>query len=85
MPEIHPALKAFAAAFQLATSLRILDLSDNAVNPTGAEAIAPLLSTCLSLEELYLNNTGVGPTGGKVSSSSSAWTRSYQPEQQNSC
>lgn len=41
--------------------------SDNALNPGGAAAIKPLLANCLSLEELNLNNTGVGPAGGQVS------------------
>ena len=40
--------------------------SDNALNPVGAEAIGPLLSNCLSITTLKLNNTGVGPSGGEV-------------------
>ena len=42
----------------------MLDLSDNALNLDGAKAIAPFLSECLTLRELYLHNTGLGPHGG---------------------
>ena len=40
--------------------------SDNALNPDGAAIIAPLLSACLSLVDLRLHNTGIGPSGGQV-------------------
>jgi len=45
-----------------------LDLSDNAFGPIGVQGIADLLkhSCCFSLEELRLNNNGLGPNGGKV-------------------
>jgi Ran GTPase-activating protein 1 len=43
-----------------------LHASDNALNPTGAQIIAPLLSQSLALEELRLNNTGIGPSGGRT-------------------
>lgn len=62
---IHPALGLLAAGL-LHCKLTVLDLSDNAVNPTGAEHISPLLTQCFTLKELYLNNTGVGPAGGKI-------------------
>eukprot|EP00045_Choanoeca_perplexa_P007901 m.72608 g.72608 ORF g.72608 m.72608 type:complete len:573 (+) comp14273_c0_seq1:51-1769(+) len=64
IPEIHPALSAFARTFQTYKHLTVLDLSDNAVNPDGAICIAPLISSCLTLKKLILNNTGVGPAGG---------------------
>eukprot|EP00056_Hartaetosiga_gracilis_P021830 m.26693 g.26693 ORF g.26693 m.26693 type:complete len:604 (+) comp9289_c0_seq2:69-1880(+) len=66
IPEIHPALKLFAGALINNDRLTVIDFSDNAVNPDGSTNIAPLLSVCTSLKELYLNNTGVGPAGGKT-------------------
>eukprot|EP00038_Savillea_parva_P014411 m.10985 g.10985 ORF g.10985 m.10985 type:complete len:630 (-) comp2799_c0_seq1:16-1905(-) len=62
---IHPALGLLAQGL-MGSRLTVLDLSDNAVNPQGAERIAPLLTRCMTLKELYLNNTGVGPAGGKI-------------------
>jgi len=46
-----------------------LDLSDNAFGPNGMNGLTDLLvsSNCFSLEELKLNNNGLGVTGGKVS------------------
>lgn len=48
--------------------LRALDLSDNAFGPIGVEGLAALLrsSSCYALEELRLNNNGLGITGGKL-------------------
>lgn len=48
--------------------LEVLDLSDNASGPIGAEGIVDLLSspTCYTLKELKLNNMGLGITGAKV-------------------
>ena len=45
-----------------------LDLSDNAFGPIGVEGISDLLQSpsCYSLQELRLNNNGLGPNGGKV-------------------
>ncbi|CAH2016375.1 unnamed protein product [Acanthoscelides obtectus] len=45
-----------------------LDLSDNAFGPIGVEGLAALLrsSSCYALEELRLNNNGLGITGGKL-------------------
>ncbi|XP_025833592.1 ran GTPase-activating protein 1 [Agrilus planipennis] len=45
-----------------------LDLSDNAFGPIGVEGLASLLrsSSCFGLEELRLNNNGLGITGGKL-------------------
>merc|ERR1712216_261451 len=60
---IHPSLNHMANAL-VNTELTVLDWSDNAVNPNGAIMISPLLSVCQSLKELYLNNTGVGTSGG---------------------
>eukprot|EP00053_Salpingoeca_punica_P007463 m.68115 g.68115 ORF g.68115 m.68115 type:complete len:650 (-) comp14162_c1_seq1:1952-3901(-) len=64
--EIHPALSRFSDALMRADCLTYLDMSDNALNQNGARSIQPLISTCLSLETLYLNNTGVGPAGGVI-------------------
>lgn len=48
--------------------LTILDLSDNAFGPDGVKGIEKLLksSACYSLQELRLNNCGMGIGGGKV-------------------
>ncbi|XP_044269060.1 ran GTPase-activating protein 1 [Tribolium madens] len=45
-----------------------LDMSDNAFGPIGVEGLAALLrsSSCYALEELKLNNNGLGITGGKL-------------------
>ena len=45
-----------------------LDLSDNAFGPIGVEGLAGLLTSpvCYSLQELRLNNNGLGITGGKM-------------------
>lgn len=45
-----------------------MDLSDNAFGPIGVEGLASLLRspTCYALEELRLNNNGLGITGGKL-------------------
>merc|ERR1719282_2139166 len=45
-----------------------LDLSDNAFGPVGMEGLVTFLKSpsCFSLQELKLNNTGCGVTGGKM-------------------
>lgn len=49
--------------------LTVLDLSDNAFGPDGVKGIEKLLksSACYTLQELRLNNCGMGIGGGKVS------------------
>ena len=44
-----------------------LNLSDNAVSLEGAKTIAPHIYAMTSLSTLRLHNTGIGPSGGKVS------------------
>ncbi len=46
-----------------------LDLSDNALGPTGVEPIIPLLTSdsLYSVKVLKFNNNGLGIKGGKVS------------------
>lgn len=48
--------------------LKVLDLSDNAFGPDGVKGIEKLLKSaaCHSLQELRLNNCGMGIGGGKV-------------------
>lgn len=48
--------------------LTVLDLSDNAFGPDGVKGIEKLLqsSACYTLQELLLNNCGMGTGGGKV-------------------
>uniref|UniRef100_A0A3P8PUS2 Ran-GTPase activating protein 1 C-terminal domain-containing protein n=1 Tax=Astatotilapia calliptera TaxID=8154 RepID=A0A3P8PUS2_ASTCA len=48
--------------------LTVLDLSDNAFGPDGVKGIENLLksSTCYTLQELRLNNCGMGIGGGKI-------------------
>lgn len=45
-----------------------LDLSDNAFGPIGVSGLANLLSSpsCYQLQELKLNNNGLGISGGKM-------------------
>ena len=45
-----------------------INLSDNAFGPIGVEGLKTFLSSspCYTLEELRLNNCGMGTGGGKV-------------------
>jgi Ran GTPase-activating protein 1 len=45
-----------------------INLSDNAFGPIGVEGLKTFLSSpaCYTLEELRLNNCGMGSGGGKV-------------------
>lgn len=45
-----------------------LDLSDNAFGPNGVVGLVALLKSpsCYTLQELRLNNNGLGIGGGKV-------------------
>ncbi|KAK3525205.1 hypothetical protein QTP86_023247 [Hemibagrus guttatus] len=68
-PEIPPALISLGAALILAgAQLKVLDLSDNAFGPDGVRGIETLLksSACHTLQELRLNNCGMGIGGGKI-------------------
>ncbi|XP_049884164.1 ran GTPase-activating protein 1 [Pectinophora gossypiella] len=67
--EIPPALKALGDGMIAAGArLAVLDLSDNAFGPIGVEGLAKLLQSeaCSQLQELRLNNNGLGITGGKL-------------------
>ncbi|CAB0034680.1 unnamed protein product [Trichogramma brassicae] len=50
------------------TQLVELDLSDNAFGPIGVKGLASLLSSspCYTLQQLRLNNNGLGISGGKL-------------------
>ncbi|XP_037052320.1 ran GTPase-activating protein [Bradysia coprophila] len=49
-------------------NLAVLDCSDNALGPNGMTGLVDLLKsrTCFSLQELKLNNCGLGIAGGKM-------------------
>ncbi|MCJ8749496.1 hypothetical protein PDJAM_G00176900 [Pangasius djambal] len=67
--EIPPALTSLGAALISAgAQLKVLDLSDNAFGPDGVKGIETLLksSACHTLQELRLNNCGMGIGGGKI-------------------
>ena len=67
--EIPPALIHLSRGIMTAQAHLVeLDLSDNAFGPIGAEGIADLLKSpsCFTLQEIRLNNTGCGVTGGKL-------------------
>ncbi|XP_074661633.1 ran GTPase-activating protein 1-like isoform X2 [Tubulanus polymorphus] len=67
--EIPIALKHLGAAMTAAnTHLVELNLSDNAFGPNGVEGFKDLLKSpvCYTLEELYLNNNGLGIAGGTM-------------------
>uniref|UniRef100_UPI0037E8BC07 ran GTPase-activating protein 1-like isoform X1 n=2 Tax=Semicossyphus pulcher TaxID=241346 RepID=UPI0037E8BC07 len=67
--EIPPALNSLGDALILAGArLTVLDLSDNAFGPDGVKGIEKLLksSACYTLQELRLNNCGMGIGGGKI-------------------
>lgn len=67
--EIPPALVSLGDALILAGArLKVLDLSDNAFGPDGVKGIEKLLKSaaCHTLQELRLNNCGMGIGGGKI-------------------
>lgn len=67
--EIPPALNSLGDALMLAgAKLTVLDLSDNAFGPDGVKGIEKLLKStaCHTLQELRLNNCGMGIGGGKI-------------------
>lgn len=67
--EIPPALVSLGAALMSAgAQLKVLDLSDNAFGPDGVKGIEKLLKSaaCHTLQELRLNNCGMGIGGGKI-------------------
>ncbi|CAG5897499.1 unnamed protein product [Menidia menidia] len=67
--EIPPALNSLGDALMLAGArLTVLDLSDNAFGPDGVKGIERLLKSksCFTLQELRLNNCGMGIGGGKI-------------------
>ncbi|XP_023252950.1 ran GTPase-activating protein 1 isoform X1 [Seriola lalandi dorsalis] len=67
--EIPPALNSLGDALMLAGArLTVLDLSDNAFGPDGVKGIENLLrsTACYTLQELRLNNCGMGIGGGKI-------------------
>ncbi|XP_042590688.1 ran GTPase-activating protein 1-like [Cyprinus carpio] len=67
--EIPPALVSLGDALIMAGArLKVLDLSDNAFGPDGVKGIEKLLksATCHTLQELRLNNCGMGIGGGKI-------------------
>ncbi|KAM3863558.1 ran GTPase-activating protein 1-like [Diretmus argenteus] len=67
--EIPPALNSLGDALMTAGArLTVLDLSDNAFGPDGVKGIEKLLKStaCHTLQELKLNNCGMGIGGGKI-------------------
>uniref|UniRef100_A0A182QN01 Uncharacterized protein n=1 Tax=Anopheles farauti TaxID=69004 RepID=A0A182QN01_9DIPT len=67
--EIPIALKALGQGMITAgAQLTVLDCSDNALGPNGMVGLVDLLksATCYSLEELKLNNCGLGIEGGTM-------------------
>jgi Ran GTPase-activating protein 1 len=46
--------------------IRILDLSDNAFGPTAIHSFDFFLKATATLEELYLENNGLGPEGAEM-------------------
>lgn len=67
--EIPIALKSLGEGMTAAGAhLTCLDCSDNALGPNGMTGLVDLLksNTCYSLEELKLNNCGLGIQGGKM-------------------
>ncbi|ORZ35488.1 hypothetical protein BCR44DRAFT_1434330 [Catenaria anguillulae PL171] len=51
-------------AFLIPLPVEVLDLSDNAFGPAGANPLVPFLTQTRSLKELRLNNNGLGISGG---------------------
>uniref|UniRef100_A0A8C7FT41 RAN GTPase activating protein 1a n=1 Tax=Oncorhynchus kisutch TaxID=8019 RepID=A0A8C7FT41_ONCKI len=66
---ISPIQNSLGAALMTAGArLTVLDLSDNAFGPDGVKGIEKLLKStaCHTLQELRLNNCGMGIGGGKI-------------------
>lgn len=69
LEEIPPALIHLAEGLKKSGArIRRLDLSDNAFGPNGARGVKPILETeaCLELEEIHLENCGLGVGGGEI-------------------
>lgn len=67
--EIPEALRhLFSGLMRAGAKLKELDLSDNALGPVGVEGMVDFMSSpvCYSLEELRLNNNGLGIKGGTM-------------------
>uniref|UniRef100_A0A1I8N6C2 Ran GTPase-activating protein n=1 Tax=Musca domestica TaxID=7370 RepID=A0A1I8N6C2_MUSDO len=67
--EIPQALKSLGSGLMVAQAqLTVLDLSDNALGPNGMVGLEDLLRSkvCYSLQELRLNNCGLGIGGGQM-------------------
>lgn len=67
--EIPLALKHLGAGLIAARAqLTVLDLSDNALGPNGMLGLEEFLRSpvCYTLQELHLNNCGLGPEGGRM-------------------
>ncbi|XP_018022102.1 ran GTPase-activating protein 1 [Hyalella azteca] len=67
--EIPLALKHLFSGINRANAQLVeLDLSDNALGPVGVEGMVDFMSSrsCYTLEELRLNNNGLGITGGTM-------------------
>ncbi|XP_053496552.1 ran GTPase-activating protein 1b [Ictalurus furcatus] len=77
--EIPSALKSLGSALMISgAKLTELDLSDNAFGPDGVKGIEALLKSavCYTLQELRLNNCGMGIGGGTILAS--ALTECYK-------
>ena len=64
--EVPVAIEAFSRALLGLPHLVVVDFSDNAFGPAGAQAVSSFLSQCPTLEELKISNNGLGPEGGKI-------------------
>lgn len=64
--EVPVAIEAFSRALLGLPHLVVVDFSDNAFGPAGAQAVSSFLSQCSTLEELKISNNGLGPEGGKI-------------------
>eukprot|EP00123_Amoebidium_parasiticum_P000894 comp11814_c0_seq1/m.6432 comp11814_c0_seq1/g.6432 ORF comp11814_c0_seq1/g.6432 comp11814_c0_seq1/m.6432 type:complete len:794 (-) comp11814_c0_seq1:236-2617(-) len=64
--EIPPAVSAFGQTLCAIQSLRVVNFSDNAFGPIGAQAMSHLLSTNTNIQAVYLNNNGLGKEGGRI-------------------
>eukprot|EP00037_Helgoeca_nana_P033089 m.416593 g.416593 ORF g.416593 m.416593 type:complete len:492 (+) comp30042_c0_seq1:85-1560(+) len=63
--DIHTAMLALGEVVER-KELVELNLGDNALSLQGAKILAPMIARCTSLSILRLNNTGLGPLGGKL-------------------
>lgn len=77
--ELPIALAHLCGALKNHPKLRFLNLSDNAYGKDGAQSFVDLLRTSKSLRSLWVNNNGLGITGGTLVAETLQGDDHYEP------